>query len=452
MPRGGRLQGGAIDCFAGSQMDRIMSPEPTGTEGHISPRKRQPGLTGTMTNIDTAANARPPTTALSTSRSEPSPSPVMHLEAVISAVTKAVQASFDEARLPGTSADRRLEDRAVAPAQPVAEAAGRRRAPPTDRSPYPYDVSYVARPVLVASDGMHSATESVAALSVNVAGKPMHNRGVTVGMPMHDRGVTVQHTPVEEHISPSAGPNSTQPRADEVPLRHRIEVKTGVSPRKPSAQGSASEQERVRSEGAWMGTGGGGPAAHGEILDQDVRPLRGLTRVPHAPSADAGILDVDGRPLRGLARNNVTPASSEVDVADLLDVNGQPLRVRGRPKAAFAPTPDADLLDIDGRPLRGRARRANNADQSPSNPISGPFSAPNPISGPFGGPSQPHPPEHFSNRRKPIAHAPDTLSIFNDSEVPPQYYASDTVSVGFRGHSYVPMQVRGKVEGSPMQR
>jgi hypothetical protein len=38
----------------------------------------------------------------------------------------------------------------------------------------------------------------------------------------------------------------------------------------------------------------------------------------------------------------------------------------------------------------------------------------------------------------------------SDAAVPPQDHVSDAVSVGFRGQSYVPMQERGKVEGSPL--
>src|SRR6056297_3110702 len=53
MPKASRHDG-AIDCFAGREINNVISPEPTGTEGHVSPRKRQPGLTGTMTRIQKA--------------------------------------------------------------------------------------------------------------------------------------------------------------------------------------------------------------------------------------------------------------------------------------------------------------------------------------------------------------------------------------------------------------
>lgn len=425
MPKGGRRDG-AIDCFAGCEMNDVIAPEPTCREGHVSPRKRQPGLTGTMTKIDTA-DVRPPQPALSTSRSELRPAPAMHLEDVISAVTKAVRASFDEARMLGTPADPRVDRPVVTAARPVVEAAGRRRTEPIGRSPYPYDVSQEAaggparpRPVPVASEGMHSGAVAVAALAIS-----------PTEVPGRDMGVPVQHTPVEEHVAPGAGSSTTQPHLDDAPLRRRVEVKTGASQRKIFAE----------TESATVGSTCGGPAWHAEILDVDGRPLRGLTRVSNAPSADAGILDVDGRPLRGLARTSGAPAA-QVKVTDLLDVDAQPLALRGRARVAAAPfLADADILDVDGRPLHGCARRAQNGDES----------APDPISGPFCSASH-DPPEHFSSRRKPIAHAPDTLSIYDDAAVPPQYYASDRATADFRAKSYVPMQARRKVEGGRRSR
>jgi hypothetical protein len=215
---------------------------------------------------------------------------------------------------------------------------------------------------------------------------------------------------------------------DGVPLRPNIAVKTGIPQRNPS----------IETKQASLGSGGAGPDSHAEILDIDGKPLRGLTRKPNVASADAGILDVDGRPLRGLARVGGAPAAP-VKVADLLDVDGRPLPLRGRARVATAPSADADVLDIDGRPLRGRARRAQNGNASAPDPICGQQSE---TIDEFS--------EHLWSRRKPSAHAPDTLSIYDDSAVPPQYYASGQVAADFRGSSHVPMQSRRKVEGSPV--
>ena len=310
MPKG-RAHAASFDCFAGREIEHVIAPPPSERDGHVSPRKRQPGLTGTLTHIEVTRPAR-----VSPQRSAPSTSQrcELQLPSLSEAGTQTPSASCT--RDVGTATASQLQQT--------------------------HDEC----------TSMDSLAHTAHSLALQDAASPAATANSHEVPRRSDKGVSYQACGTGEDRNPELNDYFD---LDGIPLNHKTRRQTGEFALKTFEEGNIVKtapptQVQHQVQPAWWGNGEGSDTSTAQILDVYGQPLRTRTHMsaapsPEVPSPQAEVLDVDGRPLRGRSRAApMDPVKSPGGSGDLVD------HFSSRRKPAACAPANLSLFDSDAAP------------------------------------------------------------------------------------------------------